>query len=499
VAAAALLLVLVASGAVFGGAYLRDRSQPTAVAFGFRDGQREIGVLDRLQFTATRPIAPAAFKTALRVAPSAPGELHASTDNRLFTWRPSQPLAELTEYTLTLSPLRDASGHEVKAARWRFTTTVVPRVIGLSTEAGAAVSDQGEIAAGSHLRVSFNEAMDATSVKLLANGAPVDLRWSADGRSAALQSPQLKIGSLELRLQDGSRDSAGRVASAWSIRVSVIFQANLHTLQLKAPALVQVPNDPAARDQSGLQAADSVYEYDTEGDITRLTAVYSRVPDVVGPSRSARLISFALTRHLHGMLFMSGLSSGSAAQLAAAPVPHADDLVPGIFYRTGNRRPPNNLFITGMSVQQNEERAGVPAYSLERGAVHIPGGDDGGSATVSEHRSTYTYDGETGTYTKAEDGHQLLDAAIAAPLRIQLLIVMHTTAKTTSFVEDVNGVHALDFDMESGGRADFYYGGRHAGGKWSAADRQTPFKFELDGGDEVKMPLGLAWIDVVRS
>ena len=110
-----------------------------------------------------------------------------------------------------------------------------------------------------------------------------------------------------------------------------------------------------------------------------------------------------------------------------------------------------------------------------------------------------TYDGETGTYTKAEDGHQLLDAAIAAPLRIQLLIVMHTTAKTTSFVEDVNGVHALDFDMESGGRADFYYGGRHAGGKWSAADRQTPFKFELDGGDEVKMPLGLAWIDVVRS
>ena len=133
----------------------------------------------------------------------------------------ARPLAELTEYTLTLSPLRDASGHEVKAARWRFTTTVVPRVVGLNTEAGAAVSDQGEIAAGSHLRVSFNEAMDATSVKLLANGAPVDLRWSADGRSAALQSPQPKIGSLELRLQDGSRDSAGRVASAWSIRSSL--------------------------------------------------------------------------------------------------------------------------------------------------------------------------------------------------------------------------------------------------------------------------------------
>ena len=116
-AAAASLLVLVASGAVLGGAYLRDRSQPTAVVFGFRDGQREVGVLDRLQFTATRPIAPATFKAALRLAPSAPGELHVSTDHRVFTWRPSRPLADLTEYTLTLSPLRDASGHEVKAAR----------------------------------------------------------------------------------------------------------------------------------------------------------------------------------------------------------------------------------------------------------------------------------------------------------------------------------------------------------------------------------------------
>jgi hypothetical protein len=499
VAAAALLVVLVAAGAVFGTVYLRDRSLPTVVAFGYRDGQREVGVLDRLQFKTTRPVALAAFKAALRLTPSAPGELHASTDERMFTWRPSRPLADLTEYTLTLSPLRDASGHEVKAARWRFTTTVVPRVIGLTTEAGAVVPDQDQVATGSHLRVSFNETMDPASVKLLANGTPLDLGWAADGRSAAIQGPQLKVGSLELSLQEGSRDAAGRVASPWAIHASVVYQASMHTLPLRAPALVQVANDPAARDQSGLQAADAAYEYDTEGDITRLTAVFSQVPDVIGPSRSGRLISFALARHLHGMLFMSGLSNGSAARLAADPVPHADDLVPGIFYRTGNRRPPNNLYITGTSVQQNEERSGVPAYSLERRAVHIAGGSEGASVTVAEHRSTYAYEAETGTYTKDEDGQQLLDAALKQPLRIQLLIVMHTTAKPTSYVEDVNGVRGLDFDMESGGPADFYYGGLHAGGRWSAPDRQTQFRFEVDGGGEVKMPLGLTWVDVVRS
>ena len=67
------------------------------------------------------------------------------------------------------------------------------------------------------------------------------------------------------------------------------------------------------------------------------------------------------------------------------------------------------------------------------------------------------------------------------------------------YIEDVNGVHGLDFDLESGGRADFYYSGFHAGGRWSAANRQSPLTFQLDNGTQVKLPPGLAWIDVVRS
>jgi hypothetical protein len=479
--------------------YLYQQSVPTLVAFGLRDGQIEVGVQEQLHFSASRPIAPAAMRAALRLSPAAAGELRESADGRHFTWRANQPLADLTQYTLTLSPLRDASGHAVKAARWRFTTTIVPRVVALTTEAGSAVSDQDAIPAGSRLRVSFNEAMDTTSVKLLANGTPVGLSWAGDGRSASLEAGQLKIGALQLALADGSRDVAGRAALSWNIRASVIFEARIHTVPLRAPALVQVPNDPSARDQSGLQAADAVYEYDTEGDITRFTAVFSRAPDEVGPTRSGRLISFALTRHLHGMLFMSGLSQGSRARLAADPVPHAEDLVPGIFHRTGGRRVPNNLFITGASLQQNVERNGPPSFSLEHGSVPITGGGEGTSVSVPEHRSTYAYDAETATYTKAADGHQLSDAALKQPLRILLLVVLHTTATNTTYVEDVNGVHGLDFDLESGGRADFYYGGFHASGKWSAANRQSPLRFQLDDGAVVKLPPGLAWIDVVRT
>jgi DUF3048 family protein/Big-like domain-containing protein len=496
---AAAVLLLALGGAALGFFfYTQQQSVATVVSSDLRDGQKEVGLQPQLRLKATRPIATSALGGALRVIPRADAEVRAADGGRAFTWTPRQPLAELTRYTVTLASLRDSSGHQVKARSWHFTTTIVPRVVSLATEGGLAVPDQGEIPAGSRLRVGFNERMDQTSVRLLANGSPLGSSWSGDGRSVLLESSGLPIGRLELALAPGSLDSEGRAVVAWSSHALVTFRADIHTVPLRAPALVQVPNDPAARDQTGLQAADVVYEYLTEGDITRFTAVFTHAPDAVGPIRSGRLISFGLTRHLHGMLFMSGVSDGSGARLQADPVPSVIE-VPGIFYRTEGRYPPNNLFIRAGSLEQNEERAGLPSFAPQHGPVPIADGDAAGSVPVDQHRSTYSYDGATGTYTKTQEGHQLSDAALQQPLHIQLLVVMHTTSRPTSYVEDVNGVHGLDFDTESGGRADFYYAGHHATGKWSAADRHSPFVYQLDSGAAVNLPLGLTWVDVVSG
>jgi hypothetical protein len=494
----AAIVVVVLGGGALGSYYVYQLSLPTVVSVGLRNGAKEVDLQPKLRLSATRPVTASDLEASLRMSPKVDAEVRASDGGRLFTWRPRKPLAELTEYTLSLQAVRDSSGHQIKPAHFRFTTTIVPRIVSLTTEGGVPVPDKGEILAGSRLNVGFNDRMDTGSVKLLANGNPVGLTWAGDARSAALASQPLAPGLLELALAKGSRDSEGRPAADWSIHASVIFHVDIHTVPLRAPALIQVPNDPAARDQSGLQAADVVYEYLTEADITRFTAVFSRAPDAVGPIRSGRLISFALTRHTHGMLFMSGLSNGSILRLEADPVPHVID-VPGIFYRTGNRAAPNNLFVRAASLQQNEERAGVPASSLPHGPVPIVDGDPAATVAVPEHHSTYAFDTSTSTYTKTEEGHDMADAALNQPLRIQLLVIMHTTAKSTNYVEDVNGVHGLDFDMESGGTADFYYGGHHKAGKWSVADRHSPFTFQLDDGSVVKLPQGLAWVDVVKS
>ena len=491
-----VVLLLAGGGLTYN--YMHQQSVPTVVSIGLHDGQKDVSLQPSFKLTSSRPLTTRDLQHSLRVNPGVDSVVRASGGGRTFTWTPRQPLAELTEYTVSVASQKDSSGHRLKAARWRFTTTIVPRVLSLVAEGGGPVPDQGEILAGTRLAVGFNDRMDPRGVQVLADGSPVQLTWSGDARSVLFSGPPIPIGRHQLSLAGGSKDSEGRAVSPWSSRVSVVYHVDIHTTPMKAPALVQVPNDPAARDQSGLQAADAVYEYLTEGDITRFTAVFTHAPDVVGPIRSGRLISFALTRHMHGMLFMSGLSSGSSARLAADPVPSVVE-EPGIFYRTSDRVAPNNLFVGASSLQQNEDRNGLGPASLEHGPAPWVEGEPAPSVSVPEHRSTYSYDQATGTYLKNEEGHEMSDASLGQPLKIQLLVLLRTTAQSTGYVEDVNGVQGLEFDMQSGGRADFYFGGRHASGKWSARDRDSPLTFQLDSGEVVKLPQGLAWIDVLKG
>src|SRR2546426_1769723 len=77
-----------------------------------------------------------------------------------------------------------------------------------------------------------------------------------------------------------------------------------------APLLVQVENLPAARPQSGLQDAAIMYEYVTEGGISRFSVIYTSPPKGrVGPIRSARLVTISLATIYGAALVYSGGST----------------------------------------------------------------------------------------------------------------------------------------------------------------------------------------------
>ena len=485
-------LVLVATATA---GYIAYDALPTAATLNVRDGQTEVPLNQRLILTLNHPADLGALSAALHIEPALQGRLARSASGTTFTWSPDQPWNDLTVYTVRLAAL-EQSGRTVQPRQWKFRTTIVPRVLAVSNEGAGNVAEGADVRVGGTLRITFNDALDETSVHLLLNGKPADLSWLPGSEAATFQTTGYPVGPIELTLAPGGHDLRGHsLAAGWRFHLNLSFRVDVRTVNLKFPAIVQIPNERDARDQSGLTAADAVFEYLTEGGITRLSAIFSRAPDAVGPVRSGRLISFALTRHYRGQLFLSGLSAGSQARLRADPVAATFDFPGRGYYRSPARRAPDNLYITGAAIQADLGNDG-DATQLKK-AAPVFRGDDGTSLTVAPHNTSYAFDPKSGAYLKTEDGRIMADALIGQPLKIQMVVVMRARSAPTTYAEDVTGARGLDFDLESGGRADFYFQGKHAAGTWSAPDRNSAFTFKTDAGEVVTMPGGLVWIEVL--
>src|SRR5438270_3967220 len=121
-----------------------------------------------------------------------------------------------------------------------------------------------------------------------------------------------------------------------------------------APAMVQVENDPQSHPQYGLQKADMVYEYLTEGGITRFTLIYFNPQggDRIEPVRSARLITLRLQKVYQGVVFFSGASSHVQGLLNDQHLPSVDENATNVFSRDNSRRAPHNLITPETQLNQ---------------------------------------------------------------------------------------------------------------------------------------------------
>ena len=147
-----------------------------------------------------------------------------------------------------------------------------------------------------------------------------------------------------------------------------------------------------------------------------------------------------------------------------------------------------------------EGLSGIPAFDpLKRGAVDIRADMAATSFAVSEHRSTYSYDPVTGTYGKIEDGATMTDASPGKPDQLFMVLVLHTREFLVPDIQSGCCARGRDFDLDSGGALHIYYRGQQAAGTWSAADRSSPLVFKNSGGNEINLPDGLVWVDVVGN
>ena len=492
IALAAVLAVLF-TGA--GGFVAYANTVPTFVTLNLRDGQINVPTDVQLDLKFSRPVALNALQSALTVTPSTDGSLRALSGQSEYAWSPTGFFAQLTTYKVTVNAFTDLGHHPLKASEWTFTTTIQPRVVSV-TSAGAVIGDGGEIDPGAPLQINFNDAMDHSTVTVTAGTKIIDLKWSADDRSATVSTAGMPSGPLLIQLAAGARDQTGHpISTAFMLNTGIYYHDREKTTALKFPALIQVPNDYYARDQNGLQAAGLVFEYVAEGGITRLIAIYQNAPKVIGPMRSSRFISLKIARHYRGLLFQSGESQATRSRAAGDPVPQFFDTA-GYMYRTAQRYAPDNLMIAGTSVRKAEGMYGIAAFTLPKARQALAGGAAIAKISVPEHYSTYAYDPTYGTYQKTEEGHLYRDASTHQLVRIEMLIILHTQVQLLD-VGDGHGAHIHDYNLDSSGRIDVYYKGHKFSGTWSAASARSPLTFKLYSGQALMLPPGLVWIDVV--
>jgi hypothetical protein len=472
----------------------------TSVTLNLKNQQTEVAINQQLAISFSQPVEMRVLAAHLQLSPATEGDLAPGGDGRHFRFAPVKAWLDATLYRVEVKPFSDLQRNPVSGRAWRFTTTIVPRVATFLDDSGADLGPGSSIEQGGSVNLVFNTTMSQADTAVTANGQPAKLAWTSDGKLAALSTAAMPVGALELALTSG-KDLKNHLAEAATlIKLDVAYRVHIATRHLPFPALVQIPNDGyGARPQVGVQAAAMVFEYQTEGSIQRLTALYTDVPAVIGPTRSGRRISFRLVHHYHGNLFLSGLSADAHWFLNYDHVPAWFDSPPG-FFRDNSRPAPNNLMLAGDEVITREAQFGAPAFDpLKHGAVNVGPGTAVTSFGVAEHRSTYSYDPATGTYGKVEDGETMRDASLGRPDQLFMVLVLHTREFLVSDIESGCCTHGRDFDLDSGGALDIYYRGQQVTGSWSAVDRMSPLIFKNATGQEINLPAGLVWVDVVGN
>lgn len=274
------------------------------------------------------------------------------------------------------------------------------------------------------------------------------------------------------------------------------------------PALVQVENNAAARPQWGLKDAAVVYEYVTEGGITRFSALYtSPPPGRVGPVRSARLVTVHLARIYGAVIVYSGASIAVQHALDASDLPHVDEPSSGgDLFRISDRQAPHNLVSDGQHLADllGRFRGHAPAATLWTRTTTTPTSQGRAVSRFTVpfsdgERPVFDYDAASAGWKRSEpDTGPFVDAGTKQAVVPATVIVQQVSINQTADIEDVNGQHGVDIVVSGSGAAQVFTAGREYDASWSQG-ASGPSSFSLADGTAVPVAPGLVWICLVST
>lgn len=273
---------------------------------------------------------------------------------------------------------------------------------------------------------------------------------------------------------------------------------------------VKIDNvDGKSTPQSGITAADVVYEIQVEAQVTRLLSLFqTNDAGPIGPVRSARGSEVDLLEEMGTPYFVwHGANDILRAVVRSADiVPRSIDDVPSIFYRQSGRPAPYNSFIQGtVAVRDSAPDRGVaptiplfvfrgPDDALSPHATPVstitvrfppPFGRGGG-----ESPAEYTWDGSK--FLRVQNGHPHVDTE-GRQVAVDNVIVRFTTPVDSGTI-DKSGARVPTAAMVGEGDAWIFTDGHAVVGRWSKPDKETPARYVDADGVDVALTPGTTWV-----
>ncbi|MEU6200805.1 DUF3048 domain-containing protein [Streptomyces sp. NPDC047061] len=264
---------------------------------------------------------------------------------------------------------------------------------------------------------------------------------------------------------------------------------------------VKIDNVAAARPQTGLDSADVVYAEQVEGGLSRLMAVYAtRLPEVIGPVRSARESDLELLRQFdRPTLAFSGAQKKLLPLIRRAPLrPESPAEASDAYYRGNGRAAPHNLYLRPARLMN-----GAPGRSaLTTGFRHGPA-PAGGTVTAVR---TVRYPAARFAFTWSAGRNRWLVSMDGTPARASAgdrlapatVVVQHVRV-TRSAYHDVLGNYTPFTETVGSGRAEVLRDGRSFEATWSRPEATGGTTFTGTDGGPVNFADGQVWVVFAKA
>lgn len=276
------------------------------------------------------------------------------------------------------------------------------------------------------------------------------------------------------------------------------------------PALaVKVENSVEARPQTGLGAADLVWEQVVEGGIPRYVAVYhSTLPAQIGPIRSVRPMDPAIAAPLHGLFVFSGGQAGYVDAIAAAGMQVlSNDAGAGGFSRTSDRRAPHNVHADPLAVLAQADPAHQAAPPAQFDLAATP--DQASAVTTGTpaaklaltlsgvSRPQWTWSPPDVRWLRSERDVPAVEAD-GARLGATNVVVLRVDVRATA-ARDPAGNPVPETLLVGGGEALVATGGRTLAATWVKTGVGERVVLRGADGNPVRLAPGNTWVELVPN